>query len=78
MKKEYPLHFKLEDGTHVVVNHTPDHLYDFTLKSGDGRESHFSYRDDETFTEEMEEKLDFDQLNALRRFWLEQEKEELS
>lgn len=78
MKKHFPLHFTLEDGIHVTVNHTSDHKYDFTLKSKDGEENHFSYRDDETFTEEMEAALDFDQLNALRRFWLEQEQEELS
>lgn len=78
MKKQFPLHFTLEDGTRVVVDHTPDHTYDFTLKPENGQERHFSYRDDETFTNEMEEALDFDQLNALRRFWLEQEKEELT
>jgi hypothetical protein len=78
MKKNFPIHFTLEDGTHVVVNHTPDHTYDFTLRPDDGQESHFSYRDNETFTPEMENELDFDQLNALRRFWLEQEKEELT
>ena len=78
MKKKFPLHFTLENGTHVGVNHTPDHIYDFTLRPERGADNHFSYRDDETFTEDMERSLDFDQLNALRRFWLEQEKEELS
>lgn len=78
MKKHFPLHFTLEDDTKVTVTHTADHHYDFSLKSEDGAESRFSYRDDQTFTEEMENDLTFDQLNALRRFWLEQEKEELS
>jgi hypothetical protein len=78
MKKNFPLHFTLENGTHVVVDHTADHKYEFTLKPEDGPENRFSYRDDKTFTEEMEEALNFDQLNALRRFWLELEKEELS
>ena len=78
MKKQFPLHFTLENGTRVVVNHAADHTYNFTLTPENGEESHFSYRDDETFTEEMERLLDFDQLNALRRFWLEQEQEELS
>jgi hypothetical protein len=78
MKKVFPLHFTLESGTHVVVNHTENNRYDFTLKPENGGENHFSYREDETFTNEMEESLDFDQLNALRRFWLEQEKEELT
>lgn len=78
MKKHYPLRFTLEDGTDVSVTHTADHHYDFTLAPENGEASHFSYRDDETFTEKMENELTFDQLNALRRFWLEQEKEELS
>ena len=77
MKKHFPLHFTLEDGTQVVVNHTADHLYEFTLKREEGADDHFSYRDDETFTDEKEATLDFDQLNAVRRFWLEQEKEDL-
>lgn len=78
MKKNYPIEFTLENGTHVVVNHSGDKTYQFRLHSKEGGESNFSYKDDETFTEEKEEQLDFDQLNALRRFWLEQEKEELS
>lgn len=78
MKKEFPLHFTLEDGTRVVVNHTADRKYDFTLRTAEGTESHFSYDDNVTFTDDMEKSLDFDQLNALRRFWLEQEKEKLS
>lgn len=78
MKKNFPLHFTLENGTHVVVNLKADNTYDFTLKPEEGAENYFSYTDDETFTDEKEQALDFDQLNALRRFWLEQEKEELS
>lgn len=74
MKKQFPIRFTLDDGTQVVVNHSDPHTYDFTLLSDEGGERHFSYRDDVTFTDEMEESLDFDQLNALRRFWLEQEK----
>ena len=78
MKKNYPLEFTLENGTHVVVNHAGDHTYQFSLKPEKGNETQFSYNDKETFTTEKEQDLDFDQLNALRRFWLEQEKEELS
>ncbi len=78
MKHEFPYHFTLESGTHVVINKVDEHNYDFVLKPEEGGERHFSYRDDVTFTQEMEDKLEFDELNALRRFWLEQEKEELS
>ncbi len=76
MPVEYPLDFTLESGTHVVVNRVDQHNYDFVLKPEDGSERHFSYDDNVEFTTEMEEGLDFDQLNALRRFWLEREKEE--
>lgn len=78
MKKHFPVRFTLENGTHVIVSHTSDNRFDFQLIPEEGGESHFSYRDDVDFTQDMEDDLDFDQLNALRRFWLEQEKEELS
>ena len=71
MRKDFPLEFNLDDGTHVVVRKTGYHLYDFTLKPDDGPERDFSVNDEEEFTDEKEKALDFDQLNALRRFWLE-------
>jgi hypothetical protein len=76
MKKEYPLRFTLEDGTHVVVNKTGHHLYDFTLQDDENGTRHFTLNDEEEFTTEKEKALDFDQLNALRRFWLETRDEE--
>ena len=75
MAIHFPFEFTLENGTHVVVNKKDNHHYDFALRPEKGAESHFSYDDTVTFTSEMEEGLDFDQLNALRRFWLEREKE---
>lgn len=77
MAVEFPLEFTLESGTHVVVQRVDQKNYDFVLKPEDGAETHFSYNDDETYTSEKEESLDFDQLNALRRFWLEKEKDAL-
>lgn len=77
MAIEYPLEFTLENGTHVTVNRLKNKNYDFELKPEEGETRHFAYNDDETFTTEKEEKLDFDQLNALRRFWLEREKDNL-
>ena len=74
MKKDYPLEFTLEDGTHVEVNKTGSNTYDFTLQPEKGPVRHFTFVDDEKFTAEVEKTLDFDQLNALRRFWLESEK----
>jgi hypothetical protein len=77
MAIDYPFEFTLENGTHVVVKKQDPHHYDFALRHKDAAESHFTYDDSVVFTSEMEEDLDFDQLNALRRFWLEREKEEI-
>ncbi len=76
MALAYPFEFTLESGTHVVIKRVDNQNFDFVLKPEEGGERHFSYNDDVEFTNEMEEKLDFDELNALRRFWLEREKEE--
>jgi hypothetical protein len=77
MALEYPLEFNLESGTHVVVNRVDQKNFDFRLKPVEGTEKHYAYNDDVEYTQEMEEELDFDLLNALRRFWLEREKDEL-
>ncbi len=77
MALEYPLEYTLESGTHVTVKRVDQKNFDFILKPEDGEERHFSYNDDVEYTQEMEEELDFDELNALRRFWLEKEKDEL-
>jgi hypothetical protein len=71
MTPEYPLQFTLDDRTEVTVNRSGSHLYDFTLNPEQGAARHFTYNDEEEFTDEKEAALDFDQLNALRRFWLE-------
>jgi hypothetical protein len=42
------------------------------LRPEKGEERHFTFKDDKP-RDEMMETLDFDQLNAVRRFWLEQE-----
>lgn len=76
MEKQYPLEFTLEDGTEVIINKTSEHLYDFKLTDEEHGTRHFTYNDQEVFTAEKEEELDFDQLNALRRFWLETRNEE--
>jgi len=76
MEKQYPLEFTLEDGTEVVISKTSEHLYDFKLTDEEHGTRHFTYNDQEVFTDEKEKELDFDQLNALRRFWLETRNEE--
>jgi uncharacterized protein YgiM (DUF1202 family) len=70
MSKHYPVTFTLEDGVHVEVNKTESDKYDFTLTGKNGTKS-FTYVNDGDHLK-AEELLDFDQLNAVRRFWLEQ------
>lgn len=72
MSEHYPVKFILNDGVHVEVNKTGENTYDFILTPKEGTQRHF------TFVEEIPRDkgidfLDFDQLNAVRRFWLEQE-----
>ena len=76
MHKDFPLQFRLEDGTNVTVNKTGEHTYDFTLQDEGEPARHFTINDAEQFTDEKEKTLDFDQLNALRRFWLETRNED--
>ena len=72
MSVHYPLKFTLEDGIHVEVNKTGNDIYDFCLKSDEGRNRHFTYVDDDRTKDEKTEALDFDELNAVRAFWLKQ------
>ncbi len=73
MSKHYPLNFTLEDDVHVEVNKTGNDTYDFILKPKEGPERRFTIVDNIS-KDMVTESLDFDQLNAVRRFWLEQEK----
>lgn len=70
MSIHYPLKFTLEDGIHVEVNSTGNDTYDFNLTSSDGRGRHFTFVDDDRTMDEKTEPLDFDELNAVRAFWL--------
>ena len=72
MSEHYPVKFTLEDGVHVTVNKTGDNVYDFTLQPEKGPARHFTFLEDKPRNDVIES-LDFDQLNAVRRFWLEQE-----
>lgn len=66
----YPLKYALESGTQVVVSKTGDNTYNFSLTTTDGLSDNFTYTDDNRSRDEIEDSLDFDQLNALRAFWL--------
>lgn len=72
MSKHYPLKFTLEDGVHVEVNKAGIDTYDFTLAEKGSTERHFTLVDNLP-KDEIEASMDFDQLNAVRKFWLEKE-----
>jgi hypothetical protein len=72
MSLDYPVTFALEDGTHVEVKRMDNDAYDFTLTPKEGQASHFTLLDDGRTRDEKTESLDFDQLNAVRAFWLKQ------
>lgn len=74
MSKHYPITFTLEDGVYVEVHRTGDNTYDFTLKRKEGQVRHFTLVDDDRSKDQIIASLDFDQLNAVRAFWLEKDR----
>lgn len=73
MAKHYPLKFTLEDGVGVEVDKSGNDNYNFLLTDTEGGQRHFTFTDDDRSRDQKVEALDFDQLNAVRRFWLENE-----
>ena len=73
MKKKFPLEFTLVNGTHVTIVKTTSNTYEFDLASEEGKHHRFIYVDDGRTKNEAEQGLNFDELDALRRFWLETE-----
>lgn len=73
MIEEFPDKFKLDSGTEVVVNKVGNKTYEFHLTPEEGPENRFTYVDDDRPKEEKEANLNFEQLNAVRRFWLDNE-----
>lgn len=71
MKDIFPLEFTLEYGSHVLVEKTGPNSYDFTITPKEGPTRHFTYVDDNRSNTEVEKSLDFEELDALRKFWLE-------
>ena len=65
--------YTLESGTRVTVNKLSFGSYHFTLEAEDGGTKEFTYVEGERTKAEWDEVADFDQLEALRRFWLETE-----
>lgn len=70
MTKHYPIDFTLESGTKVTVDKQSDERYDFTLTHQDKPASCFTYIDDGRPKAEWDNKLGFEELEALRKFWL--------
>ena len=73
MTNIFPVKFNLENGTHVVVNSISNHTYEFTLNPEEGPSHQFTYVHDRRSKTEIEENLSFEEINALRQFWLETE-----
>jgi len=72
MAVKFPLNFSLENGVEVTITKMGQKSYDFKLQSEDGTVRQFMYSDDKSRNEWIES-LEFDQLNAVRKLWLEQE-----
>ena len=73
MIESFPLQFTLSSGTEVTVNKTGGNTYDFTLKPEEGAADHFTYVEDNRPKTAWDESLEFEQLDALRTFWLKNE-----
>ena len=73
MTNSFPMRFTLENGTHVVVNNTGSNAYEFILQPEDGPNHQFTYVDDGRTKTQVEESLAFEEIDALRQFWLETE-----
>jgi hypothetical protein len=73
MSEHYPMHFTLASGTKVVVDKVENNAYDFLLTPHDGPKERFTYIDDGRPKTDWDESLEFEQLDALRTFWLKTE-----
>ena len=73
MTKHFPIEFDLENGSHVMVDKTGSNIFDFTIKPEEGPMRKFTYVDDGKTKTEAEASLEFEQVDALRKFWLETE-----
>jgi hypothetical protein len=73
MATHFPIEYRLESGTHVRVTKKDADTYEFFLTPTDGPAQQFVYREDEHTKAEWDEMLQFEQLDALREFWLKTE-----
>ena len=73
MATHFPLHFTLGNGTAVVVHQQANGGYEFALTPTHGAAHSFTYHEGEHTKAEWDKLLEFDQLDALREFWLKTE-----
>lgn len=70
MIESFPVDFELESGAKVMVDKRAAELYDFTILTPGKPARLFTYVDDGRPKAHWDETLDFEQLEALRKFWL--------
>ena len=70
MAEHFPLEYTLESGTQVRVTKRDESQYDFLLTPEGGAAESFTYRVGERSKAEWDDILEFEQLDALRTFWL--------
>lgn len=70
MIENFPVEYTLERGIKVTVDKKEPDTYNFVLRSSGKPMESFTYVDDGRPKAEWDERLGFDQLEALRKFWL--------
>lgn len=73
MVKSFPIEYTLESGTKVTITKAGADTYDFSLQPNDKPPRQFTYVEDGRPKAAWDESLDFEQLEALRKFWLKEE-----
>jgi hypothetical protein len=73
MATHFPMEFTLESGTHVRITKQEADAYEFVLTPTEGATDSFIYREGEHSKAEWDAMLEFEQLDALREFWLKTE-----
>ena len=73
MHDSFPMQYTLANGTEVVVTKSAENSYHFSLTPTEGKKEEFTYVDDGRPKTEWDETLEFEQLDALRTFWLKTE-----
>lgn len=73
MAEHFPMEYTLENGTQVRVTKRDQGTFEFALTPMEGTAKAFTYREGEHSKAEWDKILEFEQLDALRAFWLKTE-----